>query len=250
MVFSMAMMDSYLCIHSQPYFTMTERMGKPIGLCQECGQYYAHSISARCDYEYNGCCEPELLCEFCGGADDMVTSTLQAGLYHPKCVPFEWGLYDAFDRNGFTGGENRRNYTYLVKEAIEAIGYTVEACNWGFDNLNCIKRITRISDDKGVYGQFCADGEYGEWPDCAEYPEYKLIQDCCDNMTCPHHRWLSAGRWSRKTMAEALPEDICKTLAELQKTIVAKQIVGFVPITGFFLAPLDRTASPDPTKSR
>jgi hypothetical protein len=187
------------------------------------------SLSVRCDYENNGCCEPELLCDYCGGVDDMLTSTIRDGLYHSKCVPFEWNLYDAFCQHGFKGGESRRNYTHLIKDAIESIGYTVEACKWRFESINCIKRITRLSDGKGVYGEYCADGEYDGWPDCAEYPEYKLVQDRCDDKTCPHHRWLSWGSGQSRTFGNTLPEDICTTLIGLQKTLAKQHIVGFVP---------------------
>jgi hypothetical protein len=159
----------------------------------------------------------------------MFASKFRAGLYHRKCVPFEWNLYDAFCQFGFSGGESRRNYTYLVKEAIEAIGYTVEACSWGFHNSNCIKRITRISDGKGVYGEYCVDDSYDEWPDCAEYPEYKSLQDSCDDETCPHHRWLG-GFLNGRTFVNTLPDDICETLRELQA--VAKQVPGFTPFAG------------------
>jgi hypothetical protein len=193
------------------YFIMPELV---IGACHECGAG-VFSLQARCDYENNGCREPSAVCEDCD--DGMFTSTFRAGHYHRKCLPFEWTLYDAFDRFGFTGGESRRNYTYLVKEAIEAIGYTVEDSEWGHDNSNCIKRITRISDGKGVYGEYCEDGE------CHDRIEP------CEDQTCPHHRWLG-GFLNGRTFANTLPDDICDTLSDLQT--VTERITGFVSCDG------------------
>jgi len=189
---------------------MTEIMAEKREMCRSCRVNMVYPAE-RCDYEDNGCCEPLALCEDCGGSQGMFASKKWGGHYHYGCHPFVWDFYDAFKKFGFGDGNSRRNYTYIVEEAIEAIGYTVYSSSWGCHNRTCIENIIRNSDGENVYGLVY---------DC----KLCACSDDFDDPVCPHHRWLS-GYSHDRTFANTLPQDICETLHELRTS--AKKIVGF-----------------------
>ena len=118
--------------------------------------------------------------------------------------PPTWSLYDAFCEYGFK--DTRRNYTHIVQDAIEDIGYMVYASACDFESSSCIKGIKRISDGKWVYGG------------------YKQCPKYCNDKACPCHMWLR--HTNGRTFVKTLPKDICETLYQLQ--VVAKKITGFI----------------------
>jgi hypothetical protein len=185
---------------------MTETVVERTMICQECAETM-ESLAERCDYEH-GCREPLVLCGDCGAG--MVASENWVGRFHRACLPYKWNFYDTFSEHGFDSGESRRNYTHIVHDAIEAIGYMVDASKGGFGNTNYIERIIRISDGKGVYGG------------------YRQCPDGCDDHACPYHQWLG-GYMHGRTFANTLPQDICGALYELQAT--TKKIPGFMSIS-------------------
>jgi len=175
-------------------------------ICQECLEPMT-SFVERCDYEH-GCREPLTVCQDCGGGASMFTTDNLVGRFHRACLPYKWNFYDAFLVYGFDNGASRRNYTHIVHDAIEALGYMVDASKGGFENTNYITRIARISDGKDLYGG-------------------KQCQDGCNDHTCPYHLWLSVE--NGRTFANTLPQDICEALYELQ--VVITKIPGFVSIS-------------------
>jgi hypothetical protein len=185
-------------------------------ICQECAATM-ESLAERCDYEH-GCREPLALCGDCHTG--MVASENGVGRFHQTCLPYKWNFYDTFSGHGFDSGGSRRNYTHIVHDAIESIGYMVDASKGGYGNTNFIEQIIRISDSKIVYGGHKCH---------------------CDDHVCPYHDWLG-GYMNGRTFANTLPQDICVALYELQAR--TQNTPGFMSISKSDFVSSDHNVSP------